>query len=491
MTEPNLLSIDQGTTSTRVILFSRQGKILDSAQRELPQLYPHDGWVEQDPETIWAHTAEVVQAVLSRQDALPVCLGITNQRETVVIWNRKTGKPIHNAIVWQDRRTAPVCRRMRKDGHEDLVRERTGLLLDPYFSATKIGWLLDHVPGARDAAERGDLAFGTIDSFLLWRLTAGRVHATDATNASRTCLFNIESQKWDDDLLALFGVPAALLPEIKDCADDFGRTDRAAIGHDLPIGGVAGDQHAALIGQACFTPGMVKSTYGTGCFAVLNTGAERARSSHKLLSTLAYRLGGEVTYALEGSIFVAGAAIQWLRDGLGLMTSAAESEAMAKSPPAGRNVYMVPAFTGLGAPHWDAEARGAIYGLTRDTVAADIVRAALESVAFQTHDLLSAMVADAGPIGTVRIDGGMAANDWFCQRLADLCDVKAERPEVTETTALGAAVLAGLSSGIFSSTEEAAAMWSQDQSFCPTLSDEGRARKLEGWHEALRRTLST
>ena len=490
MTTETLLAIDQGTTSARAILFGRDGRPLDIAQYELPQHFPDDGWVEHDAEDIWELTLKSCRDVIGRHGS-PRAIGITNQRETVIVWDRATGEPIHRAIVWQDRRTAGVCRTLRAGGHEALIARKTGLVVDPYFSAAKIAWILDHVPGARDRARKGELAAGTVDSFLLWRLTGGKVHATDATNASRTSLFDISRQAWDEELCALFRVPMNLLPEVKDCAAEFGRTDPALFGEEILIGGVAGDQHAALIGQAAFRPGMVKSTYGTGCFAVLNTGADLCRSENKLLTTMAYRLGGEPTYALEGAIFVAGAAIQWLRDGLGILESAAASEEMAKAAAGKGQVTFVPAFTGLGAPHWDPDARGAIYGLTRDTGPADIVAAALEAVAFQTADLLDAMAADSKPLTALRVDGGMVENNFFCQQLADLTGLAVDRPEVTETTALGAAILAGMSAGWFDSLDDAQAFRADDRLFTPEMSGTDRNARRAWWENFVRRTLSS
>jgi len=484
---PLLLAIDQGTTSSRAILFDAGGSPLRSSQREFAQHFPQPGWVEHDPEEIWQTTFQVTRDALD--DAAVAAIGITNQRETTLIWDRATGEPIHRAIVWQDRRTADRCADLKSDGGEELIRERTGLLLDPYFSGTKVAWLLDHVEGARARAERGELAFGTVDTFLIWRLTNGRRHVTDATNACRTLLFNIRTQDWDDDLLSLLDVPRALLPEVLDCAADFGETDPDLLGRAIPIRGVAGDQHAATIGQACFEAGMVKSTYGTGCFAILNTGDAIVRSENGLLTTLAYRLDGQPTYALEGSIFVAGAAVQWLRDGLGVIASADETEALAASLDAtggSDRVYLVPAFVGLGAPHWAPDARGALVGLTRASGAAHLARAALEAVSYQTNDLTSAMAADAGAeIGTLRVDGGMVANDWLLQFLADVLDTPVERPTNIETTALGAAFLAGLGAGELDSIEQLAGRWQLDRRFEPTMDARRRAELLEGWQRAV------
>lgn len=486
-----LLAIDQGTTSTRAMLFERSGRIKALAQRELTQHFPADGWVEHDADEIWESTVAVCREALQQANigaSEVAALGITNQRETSVIWDRATGMPIARAIVWQDRRTADHCEQLKVQIDEHDLQHRTGLLLDPYFSATKIAWLLDHVPGARERAERGELAFGTIDSFLLWRLTGGRSHKTDATNASRTLLFDIRKQQWDDELLTLFRVPRALLPQVEDCAADFGVTDIELFGAEIPIGGIAGDQQAALIGQACFTPGMIKSTYGTGCFMILNTGREVVMSQNRLLSTVAYRLRGEVTYGLEGSIFVAGAAIQWLRDGIALIRDARDSESLARSVPVDHGVYLVPAFTGLGAPYWDPHARGALFGLTRDTGIREIISAGLQSVAYQTRDLVQAMVADGAAVpATLRVDGGMVVNNWMVQFLSNLLDVVVERPVVTETTALGAACLAGLQVGVYTSLDEIASMWRQERHFEPRMESEQRERLYAGWLEAVQR----
>jgi glycerol kinase len=484
-----ILAIDQGTTSTRAIVFDAACRPVAVAQRELPQIYPREGWVEHDPEEIWRGTADVARAAHSEAKAAGrrvLAVGLTNQRETTIIWDRRTGRPIHNAIVWQDRRGAPLCRQLVAEGHEALIQERTGLVIDPYFSATKIRWLLDNVAGSRKAAEAGALAFGTVDSFLLWRLTGGAVHATDATNASRTMLFNIHAHSWDEEVLALLDIPRALLPEVRDNADAYGDCDPGAFGAALPIAGVAGDQQAATIGQACFERGMVKGTYGTGSFVLLNTGDAPVRSQNRLLTTLAYRIGGRTAYALEGSIFVAGAAIQWVRDQLHLIDSAAESESLAAGLPHNGGVYMVPAFTGLGAPHWDPDARGAVVGLTRNSGTAEVVRAALEAVCYQTHDLVAAMEGDSGaPLVSLRVDGGMVVNNWLLQFLADVLGVSVERPTVTETTALGAAFLAGLQVGIFSSFDDIRGRWQRDALFRPGLAADERDRLLAGWRRAL------
>jgi glycerol kinase len=494
MTRRHLLSIDQGTTSTRAIIFDARGKPLASAQQELQQHFPAAGWVEHDAMEIWWATESVCRAAMHKAGigaADIAAIGITNQRETSVLWDRQTGAPVHKAIVWQDRRTAELCSRLKAEGREETVQARTGLLLDPYFSATKLAWLLDNVEGARARAEKGELAFGTIDTWLLWKLTGGKAHATDASNASRTLLFNIHSQQWDRDLLALFRVPAALLPEVKDSSADFGQTTADFLGAPIPICGIAGDQQAALIGQACFQPGMVKSTYGTGCFLVLNTGSQAVRSQNRLLTTVAYRLDGKTTYAVEGSIFVAGATIQWLRDGLKFIGNASETEAIAEACGDSRGVYLVPAFTGLGAPYWDPQARGAIFGLTRDTGIGEIVTAGLQSVCFQTRDLMEAMGKDgAQSVTTLRIDGGMVGNNWVSQSLADILGVPVDRPEVTETTALGAAYLAGLRVGIFTSLEEIAELWHCDRRFTPVMAGEQRERLYAGWLDAVSRVAS-
>jgi glycerol kinase len=492
-----VLAIDQGTTSTRAMLFDREGRPSATAQRELDQYYPQPGWVEHDPEQIWRDTLATGRQTLERAKssaAEVAAIGITNQRETVVLWERASGRPVHPAIVWQDRRTAARCRELRQAGHDPLVQARTGLLIDPYFSATKLAWLLDELPGARAAAERGKLAFGTVDSFLLWRLSGGRAHATDATNASRTMLYDIHRQDWDEDLLRLLAIPRALLPEVRDCSTLFGTTPAGLFGAPLPITGIAGDQQAATVGQACFAPGMLKSTYGTGCFALLNTGEQAVTSSNRLLTTIGYRLGGRTTYALEGSIFVAGAAVQWLRDGLKLIGHAGESGPLAAGLRDTGGVYLVPAFVGLGAPHWDPDARAAIFGLTRDAGIPQIVRAALESVGYQTRDLMAAMTADlgdrAGGAAAMRVDGGMVANDWLCQFLADLLDRPVERPAVTETTALGAACLAGLAVGLYPSLEAVGKAWRLERRFEPRMSASERARLYAGWQDAVRRTRS-
>jgi glycerol kinase len=492
-----VLAIDQGTTSSRAIVFDGAMKIAGVGQKEFTQFYPASGWVEHDPEEIWQSVIWAAKEALRKAKVKPAeiaAIGITNQRETVVIWDKATGKPIHKAIVWQDRRTAPLCAKLKKAGLEKTFSRKTGLLLDPYFSGTKIAWLLDHVKGARRRAEKGELLAGTIDTFLIWRLTAGKVHATDATNASRTLVYNLEKNEWDAELMKLLNIPAALLPEVKNCADDFGITEKNILGTAIPILGVAGDQHAATIGQACFKPGMMKSTYGTGCFAVLNTGADIVRSKNRLLTTIAYRLDGKTTYALEGSIFIAGAAVQWLRDGAKMISKAAHSGELAAQADDTQNVYLVPAFVGLGAPHWDADARGAIFGLTRNSGPAEFARAALEAVAYQTRDLLDAMRKDwkgASGATVLRADGGMVASDWTMQRLADILDAPVDRPEILETTALGAAWLAGSRAGVWPKAREFARSWALERRFKPKMNAKTRDLKLKGWRDAVRRTLST
>ena len=493
MAKTLVLALDQGTTSTRTMAFRAPALTpVSIAQRELKQHFPANGWVEHDPEDLFADSVTTLRAALEQAGATPAdvaAIGITNQRETTLIWRRDTGKPIHPAIVWQDRRTAPLCARLRDGGHEALVTARSGLLLDPYFSATKIAWLLDNVPGARADAAAGRLAFGTVDSWLVWRLTGGRVHATDATNASRTLLLNIHTGQWDPDLLALFDIPASLLPDVRDSAGLFGQTDPAILGRAIPIMGIAGDQQAATIGQACFAPGMAKSTYGTGCFLMLNTGPTPVASRTRTLTTIAYQFAGVRTYALEGAIFVAGAAVQWLRDGLHLVQNAAETGALAAAADPDQQVYMVPAFTGLGAPHWDAAARGAIFGLTRNSGPAELARAALEAVAYQTRDLIAAMQADWKSSETVlRVDGGMVASDWTMQFLADMLNAPVDRPQVLETTALGAAYLAGLASAVCPDPAEFGKHWALQRRFVPTMDAPRRQLLYDGWQDAVRRT---
>ena len=488
-----IIAIDQGTTSSRAILFDEAGAILAQQSAEFPQLFPADGWVEHDPEAIWQTTVDVTRAMVAEarsRGSLPIAIGITNQRETAVVWDRATGEPIHNAIVWQDRRTADICTVMKNAGHEPTVTEKTGLLLDPYFTATKLAWILDRVDGARDRAAAGELCFGTVDSFLIWRLTGGGMHVTDATNASRTSLYNIHENDWDDDLLALFDVPREGLPTVMDCAAEFGICEEALFDLALPIRGVAGDQQAAAIGQGCFSPGALKSTYGTGCFVIINTGDEAVASKNRLLTTIGYRLNGTTTYALEGSIFVSGAIVQWLRDGMKLIGSAAETEGIAAAMDGNNGVYMVPALTGLGAPHWAPHARGAVYGITRDTGPADFVRAALESVAYQTNDLFTAIAGDGIPVSVVRVDGGMTENDWLMQFLADIINLPVDRPVVRETTALGAAMLALMQSDPSITLDDLAARWQRDAGFTPNLDDARRDDLVAGWQTAMRRTLA-
>ena len=491
-----VLAIDQGTTSSRAIVFDGKMKIVGSGQKEFTQHYPASGWVEHDPEEIWETVlwavGEALKAANIKASDLSA-IGITNQRETVVVWERETGKPIHNAIVWQDRRTASYCAKLKKLDLEKLFTRKTGLLLDPYFSGTKLSWLLSKVKGSRARAAKGELCFGTIDTFLIWRLTGGKSFVTDATNASRTLIYNISNNEWDRDLLEILRIPAAMLPEVKDCAADFGITDKALFGAEIPILGVAGDQQAATIGQACFEPGMMKSTYGTGCFALLNTGSDIVRSKHRLLTTIAYRLDGETVYALEGSIFIAGAAVQWLRDGLKIIKQASESGALAESADPSQEVYLVPAFTGLGAPHWDPDARGAIFGMTRNTGPAEITHAALEAVCYQTRDLLEAMQRDWKDFDgetVLRVDGGMVASDWTMQRLADILDAPVDRPTILETTALGAAWLAGSRAGVWPDKADFAKSWARDKRFEPQMDEKTRTAKVKGWKNAVKRTLS-
>ena len=486
-----LLTIDQGTTSSRAIIFDSTGTPLWQAQKEFQQIYPQDGWVEHDPEEIWQSTLLVCRQALTEGGLTAsdiAAIGITNQRETTLLWDRSNGQPIYNAIVWQDRRTAGFCQELKDNGHESTFTEKTGLLMDPYFSGTKIRWILDNVPNARQKAEQGNLAFGTVDSFLLWRLTNGRVHATDATNASRTLAFDIHKQLWDQDLLDILNVPSSLMPEVKDCAADFGETDPELFGASIPISAVAGDQQAALFGQTCFEPGMVKSTYGTGCFMVMNTGTTAALSQNRLLTTVGYRIDGVTTYALEGSIFMAGATIQWLRDGIGIIRSAAETQALAEHADSDQQVYLVPAFTGLGAPYWDPHARAGIFGLTRDTGVAEVAKAGLESVAYQSRDLVEAMRKDTdGELLELRVDGGMVVNDWMVQRLSDILGTRVDRPRITETTALGVAYLSGLQQGIFDSLSAITDLWQRDAIFEPQWNEAQRNRAYQGWLQAVSR----
>ena len=493
MTAKYILAMDQGTTSSRAIIFDPSYSVVALAQEEFQQHFPHSGWVEHSPADIWRTTLNTAKTAITKAGISPkqiAAIGITNQRETTLIWDRKTGEPVYNAIVWQDRRTAEYCNGLKSQGHEPSITKKTGLLLDPYFSATKLAWILDNVDGARARAEAGELAFGTVDTWLLWNLTEGASHATDATNASRTMLYNIHRGEWDAELLTLFNIPSNLLPTVKDCAADFGHS--SLLGAIIPILGIAGDQQAATLGQACFNPGMMKSTYGTGCFALLNTGDTPVNSSNRLLTTIAYQLDGKPTYALEGSIFIAGAAVQWLRDGLGIIDSAKQSGELAATADDNQQVYMIPAFTGLGAPWWDPDARGALIGLTRGTGPAELSRAALESVCYQTLDLLNAMQSDWNQVAdtVLRVDGGMVASDWTMQRLADILQSPVDRPVIAETTALGAAWLAGSRAGIWSDQTGFAERWQLDRQFSPKMSAQERAYRVAGWDQAIRRILT-
>lgn len=492
-----VMAIDQGTTSSRAILFDADLKIAAVGQKEFPQHFPASGWVEHDPEDLWTTTLETCRQAMAKVSASAediVSIGITNQRETTLVWERASGRPVHRAIVWQDHRTDAACQRLKDEGLEPLITAKTGLLLDPYFSGTEIAWILDNVEGARAKAERGELAFGTVDTWLLWRLTGGRVHATDATNACRTLLYDIHKGTWDEELLDIFGVPASMLPEVKDSAADFAMTEPDLFGRALPVQGIAGDQQAATIGQACFRPGMMKSTYGTGCFALLNTGEEAVASNNRLLTTVAYQMEGKRTYALEGSIFVAGAVVQWLRDGLGVIEDARETQGMAQLADSEQELYLVPAFTGLGAPYWDAKARGALFGITRATGPAELARAALESVGFQTRDLLEAMLRDwpqgAGDKTVLRVDGGMTASDWTMQFLSDMLGAPVDRPQILETTALGAAWLAGMRAGFYPGLEGFAETWALDRRFQPAMGEAARQARYAGWQDAINRTLT-
>ena len=491
-----ILAIDQGTTSTRAILFDDKMNVVEVAQQEFAQHFPNSGWVEHDPEDLWNSTLSTCSRVLSAADVEPgeiAGLGITNQRETTIVWDAETGKPLHNAIVWQDRCTSDFCEALKTGGHEAMISERTGLLLDPYFSGTKVKWILDNVEGAQAKADAGTLRFGTVDCFLIWRLTGGNVHATDATNASRTLLYNIQKGQWDSDICKLLGVPENILPDVRNCADDFGETTADLFGHSIPILGVAGDQQAATIGLACFQPGMMKSTYGTGCFALMNTGETLVHSQNRLLSTIAYQFDGKPTYALEGSIFIAGAAVQWLRDGLQIIENASETQKLAEEADETQTIYLVPAFTGLGAPYWDAECRGAIFGLTRNSGPAEISRAALESVGYQTRDLMEAMMSDWGAINqesVLRVDGGMAASDWTMQFLSDILGAPVDRPKILENTTRGAAWLAGMQAGIYPKQADLGNNWTGDTQFTPSFGDDERIRRYDGWKDAVSRTLS-
>ncbi len=491
----HILAIDQGTTSSRSIIFDASLRVVATAQEEFPQHFPASGWVEHDPSDLWSTVAGTARAVIEKAGLAATdiaAIGITNQRETTLIWDRATGVPIHNAIVWQDRRTADTCARLRAEGLEPMVTARTGLLLDPYFSGTKAAWMLDHVPGSRERAACGELLFGTVDTWLIWNLTGGRVHATDATNAARTLMYNIAKGEWDAEICAALNVPMAMLPQVRDCAADFGTTRPDLFGREIPILGVAGDQQAATVGQACFNPGMMKSTYGTGCFALLNTGTQMVASKNRLLTTIAYQLGGKPTYALEGSIFIAGAVVQWLRDGLKMIRAAAETQPLAEAADPGQDVVLVPAFTGLGAPYWRPDCRGAIYGLTRNSGPPEIARAALESVGYQTRDLLEAMRADWGTAGqgVLRVDGGMTASDWTMQFLADIIGAPVDRPVVTETTALGAAYLAAMQAGLAGGPEEFAKRWALDRRFVPAMDMALRQSKYDRWSRAVAATMT-
>ena len=490
-----ILSIDQGTTSSRGVLFDDNYEIISIGQNEFTQFFPDSGWVEHDPEEIWTSTLESCRSSIKQSKIDPNqirAIGITNQRETTVVWDKETGMPIYNAIVWQDRRTSDYCQSLRSLGHESLVNQKTGLLLDPYFCATKIAWILDNVDGAREKANKGGLLFGTIDCFLMWRLSNQKIHSTDATNACRTLLYNIHEGCWDKDLLDLFNVPASMLPEVYDNAADFGVADESIFGSEIPIAASIGDQPSALVGQACFHPGMVKSTYGTGCFVLINTGYEPVKSNNKLLTTLAFQVNGKTCYALEGSIFIAGAAVQWLRDGLKFIESAEQSETLAMKADDSQDVYLVPAFVGLGAPHWDPDCRGALFGMTRNTGPAEITKATLESVCYQTSDLLNAISKDLGEskLSAIRVDGGMAASNWTMQMLSDLVELPVDRPKNLETTALGAAYLAGMQVGFYPPMDEFSESWQSESQFNSKMKAELRARKLAGWKDAVRRTLS-
>ena len=493
MAKKNILAIDQGTTSSRAILFDADFRMLGAAQEEFKQYFPKDGWVEHDPEEIWASTLGSCKEVLKKNSISAEhveAIGITNQRETTIIWDKDTGRPIYNAIVWQDRRTASLCEDLKGEGLESLVNEKTGLVLDPYFSATKIKWILDNVEGARAKADSGNLLFGTVDSFLLWRLTGGKSHKTDITNASRTMLFNIYTQSWDSELLSLFKIPKSVLPTVHDCVHDFGVSKKEFFSRSIPVLGIAGDQHAALAGQSCFEPGMMKSTFGTGCFVMSNTGSKPVQSKNKLLTTVAYRLDGQISYGLEGSIFVAGAAVQWLRDKVHLISSAEKTEIMARRASPDHGLYLIPAFTGLGAPYWDPNARGALLGLTRDTSDDDIVRATLESVSLQCRDLMQCMIRDGAPLTRLRVDGGMVKNSWLVQNLADVLQLSVDRPNIIETTALGVAYFAAMGANLVSGTEQIAEKWELDQQFSPSILPDLADELYLGWVKAVKRTLA-
>ena len=487
-----IVAIDQGTTSSRAILFSLSGKPVYSSQKELKQYFPKDGWVEHNPNEIWNTTKQVLKNVINKSRKLKgeiITIGITNQRETTILWNKKTGKPIYNAIVWQDRRTAEFCKKYKTAKKEKIINRKTGLLIDPYFSGTKIKWILDNVAKAKKLAKNNQLLFGTVDTFLLWKLTKGKIHATDATNACRTMLFNISTNKWDADIIKSLKIPKNILPVVKDSSDDFGFTDKSITGKSYPINGVVGDQQAATIGQSCFTKGSVKCTYGTGAFILMNTGSKKIYSKNKLLTTVCYRLNGKTTYALEGSIFIAGAGVQWLRDKIKLINNAAETEKIVKSLKNNNGVYLVPAFTGLGAPYWSPNARGIICGLTRDTSKKEIVRAVLESVAYQSYDIFNAMKYDGLKPKLIKIDGGMVKNNWFSQFLSNVIDIKVIRPKVQETTALGAAFMAGLKIGVYKSLSDISKKWKIDKRFSPKINKLSRIKLLKGWEQAIKRTL--
>ena len=490
-----VMAIDQGTTSSRAILFDGEMRIAGVAQEEFPQHYPASGWVEHDPSDLWSTVAATCRAVIEKTGISATdiaAIGITNQRETTLVWEKDTGKPLHNAIVWQDRRTSDYCAEMREAGHEDTITAKTGLLFDPYFSSTKLKWILDQNEGSRERARRGEILFGTVDTYIIWRLTGGAIHATDATNACRTMLYDIEKGRWSTTICDLFDIPMEMLPDVRDSAGDFGQTRADLFGREIPILGVAGDQQAATVGQACFEPGMMKSTYGTGCFALLNTGDTPVRSQNRLLTTVAYQIGGKRTYALEGSIFIAGAVVQWLRDGLRIIREASETQPLAEKADTGQDVVLVPAFTGLGAPYWEPESRGAIFGLTRNSGPEEFARAALESVGYQTRDLLEAMRVDSpnDSGGVLRVDGGMSVSDWTMQFLSNIIDAPVDRPEVKETTALGAAWLAGMIAGIYPDQKGFAESWKLERRFEPDMSDDERRRKYDLWKKAVAATIS-
>ncbi|HSF53142.1 MAG TPA: glycerol kinase GlpK [Algoriphagus sp.] len=490
--KPYLMALDQGTTSSRAIIFDKKGQIVSVAQKEFKQFFPKQGWVEHDANEIWTSQSSVMFEALVSKDIRPeqiAAIGITNQRETTIVWERKTGKPIHKAIVWQDRRTAAFCNELKEKGHAEMIASKTGLIIDAYFSATKVRWILENVKGAREKAEAGELAFGTVDSWLIWKLSSGKAHMTDITNASRTMLFNIHTQEWDQELLDLFQIPSSMLPEVKSCSEVFCETEGDVLNVKIPISGVAGDQQAALFGQLCTEPGMAKTTYGTGCFLVMNTGKEAVRSKNQLLTTVAWKIGEEINYALEGSVFIGGAAVQWLRDGLELFKKASETEKLAISLEDNDGVYFVPALSGLGAPHWDQNARGAFFGITRGTTIAHMTRAALEAIAYQVYDVLKAMEKDSGkPTQELRVDGGATANNFLMQFQADLLGCEIKRPKIIETTAIGAAFLAGLAVGFWKNQEELQALWTADRSFQPEMQEEKREKMIHFWHKAVERS---